>query len=448
MDISRYEKLSQDYKAGKISKEQFLQGAQNLKNADIAEANKDVRDTTIRNWVGGLMTAASLIPQTRLLGGGALAGGGQHILHGGDYKDLPAAMGIGGVVGLTGGKLVQSGLKAAAPVAKPIADKIPQSVKTVLNTKVEDVMPTLKKVNQIKNTTQAGVVGSPRPFEKFSKDAIGSGESNAVHGYGFYANKQDPLANPTAMDRATGYSKTRVAEKIDDQLKINLNNRLTQSQRNLLVHRPDLAPDILDETSGDLIRQKLYYESLPELGAMEKAELAAINRDINIIQDLKYNMSKYVDDAKGVIYDVRMPKENVMLQEGLPLNQQPEIVSNSLNSVYREHPDIVNPSLRTGRDVYDALTTKLGSQKAASDYLYDKGIKGISYKGALDLDANVTFGENDIFKTPSFYPTSSMDNPYEYALRQNMQRPTNYANPGGLIPLSIDEAIRNNMGNY
>ena len=56
---------------------------------------------------------------------------------------------------------------------------------------VNNAAKIVKDVKNIENTTQSGIVGSPVKFDKFSKSAIGSGEGNAAHGYGFYANKQD-----------------------------------------------------------------------------------------------------------------------------------------------------------------------------------------------------------------------------------------------------------------
>ena len=439
MSIEDYQLISQQLKAGKITPEEAKYHAELIKQKDFLQAEEQNRKENMRAGIGFGLQAGSFLTGNPTVGG-ALYQAGNAIGSGKSPGEVLEDTLYGGVAGHVGGKIVQ---KASPYVSKAYEKYVPQTVKTVLNTDIAKIPQTVKEVNKIKTTTQGGVVGTPKPFEKFSKEAIGSGEGNAVHGYGFYANKSDPISNPTAMDRATGYSKTRIEDRLNEDFGDVLNPYLSSYQKKLLISHPELANEILDETSGELLGRKLYYEGLERNGALtpyDKQDYNYVVNTYNRINELESILPNYIKNTKGVVYDVRMPNENVMLQEDKLLNQQPSL---NLGSIYRENPDIVTKNLRTGGDLYKALTNKLGSKKAASDYLYSKGIKGVSYRGAADLDANVVFNEKDIFKTPEWYPTSAIDNPYEYALRYNMAKP----NVNALTPTALytGDAILNTL---
>jgi hypothetical protein len=57
----------------------------------------------------------------------------------------------------------------------------------------------------------------------------------------------------------------------------------------------------------------------------------------------------------------------------------------------------------TGKDLYQYLTNKLGSAKAATEYLQQRGIKGISYNGGIDGEARVIFNPDDIIIGRKYY---------------------------------------------
>jgi hypothetical protein len=50
----------------------------------------------------------------------------------------------------------------------------------------------------------------------------------------------------------------------------------------------------------------------------------------------------------------------------------------------------------TGKELYGYLESVLGSRKAATEYLQQRGIKGISYNGGIDGEARVIFNPDDI----------------------------------------------------
>lgn len=107
--VPTYEELDQNYKAGKLSKEELINQAQRRKDLDFKEADKIQKKEGIRNTIGSGIVAAGAIPLFNLpitgALGGALTGWGEGILQHKSAADT-GGMALGyGATGLALGKL-------------------------------------------------------------------------------------------------------------------------------------------------------------------------------------------------------------------------------------------------------------------------------------------------------------------------------------------------------
>ena len=180
------------------------------------KTNQDIKNQHLKDLarvgVGALVSGASALPIFNIpyVGtglGGALFETGNAIMQGKNAKDIAKDAGKGFVIGETVGAIPYVGKVAgktkagqavanqASNFANRIAEtKIGQKVAEIAP-KVEDVLMTdIKAFNPFKQT-QTAYHGSPADFNKFSNEAIGSGEGNQVHGYGHYVAKNKNIAD-------------------------------------------------------------------------------------------------------------------------------------------------------------------------------------------------------------------------------------------------------------
>ena len=254
--------------------------------------------------------------------------------------------------------------------------------------------------------------GSPHKFDKFSMDAIGTGEGAQAYGHGLYFADSDDVA----LHYSGGF---------DD--------RFTLDGKPYVY--PDYMPVELDPDAYDLAVQNTGRYG--KEGAIEKGALLG-NKGYSDEWIASY--SKYVDEVgdrvgfsktpKGALYrtEIDVTPES-LLDWDKPLSEQSEAVrealqNESLISVLEDGMSVA-PGARlriddeieefpkyfmetdsgskfrlsesdlknlvaqkeseiSGRTIANAIATKAGGQREASRYLNDKGIKGIKY---LDGDS-------------------------------------------------------------
>lgn len=300
----------------------------------------------------------------------------------------------------------------------------------------------LGKVAQ-KLNTQTAWHGSPYKFDKFSNEAIGTGEGAQAHGYGHYAAKSKDIA-----EKRYANNPTRVVYE----------GKATPEIQN----HPDLFDDIL--TKGKESVRNKYLEDLelmkelsvkyPNIDDYDRLINHAQNR-LNIIDNI--DESKLSRGGKGFVYKLSIPKDDVMLREGVTFAEQPIKVQNALKDIQNEilqskgynsldeintklnilnseYEKLVNkPTLPwesspttqiqaqisnlerirnmfdyggSHKNIYTNLAKRLGEEETSS-LLNQHGIKGISYNGGIDGEANVIFNPDDIDIIPYYdNPTS------------------------------------------
>ena len=115
-------------------------------------------------------------------------------------------------------------------------------------------------------------------------------------------------------------------------------------------------------------------------------------------------MKKDGEDIKpltpGRLFQVEIPENDVLLDEQKPLEEQPKIVK--LLDKYAEKIDDWSFTLgeawdgMTGKEFYEYISSVLHGDKAASEYLNEAGIKGITYDGFRDGRCFVIFDDEAI----------------------------------------------------
>lgn len=324
----------------------------------------------------------------------------------------------------------------------------------------------LGKIAQ-KLNTQTAWHGSPYKFDKFSNDAIGTGEGAQAHGYGHYAAKDKSTAEAYAKNLSEGNKVIEyngVPYKSVDEFKPNEYNY------KLLA---DIKSDGLEAT-----RQGLQEERQWALGKLEKSQdkswwedyLQEIDKKENLLNDLDPNLLSDIRPDTGNLYKLSIPKDDVMLREGARLDKQPKIVQDAFNQIRQEYLNLeplednktllnyFGDKLGNANDFYEKQATeaaikvlngdrlsanewqylnnlnyedlhkldayftngedilkrlqnhfydKNNKEQLAQKILYNKGIKGISYNGGIDGEARVIFNPDDIDIIPYYdNPTS------------------------------------------
>ena len=424
------------------------------RNKEIENAH---RKNTGRIWLGSALSGASAHPVFNIpyIGtglGGALYELGQGITEGDKLPELAKRTGAGFAIGETVGAIPYAGKYAnklsggkignalTAGVEKIASRPLGQKV-TEIAPKVEDLLMTdIKAFNPNRQTVYHG---SPYDFAKFSNEAIGTGEGAQAHGYGHY----------TALDKdvAQGYADRLSEGKVLENVKIN--GREIEKDPFFGYHYKDTKERV---TGGNGLTLETAIKILSKnKGNLEKTIKSVQNDAENyfapeIIDHLKKLNIEIAPNSKQ-LYKLSIPKDDVMLREDLPINQQPllqEVFKNEqdrlakklsdnfltfkfftnnkgldIEDVYKtkywneaqtkfsRNPELYienyYPSSITGKQLYDDLTHNT-NRKQAAQYLHDKGIKGISYNGGIDGEARVIFNPDDIEIVRKYYNQPSL----------------------------------------
>lgn len=273
----------------------------------------------------------------------------------------------------------------------------------------------LGKVAQ-KLNTQTAWHGSPYKFDRFSNEAIGTGEGAQAHGYGHYVAKNKNVAQGYA-DRLGGYE-------------YNGKPITSNSEEDLLLN------EILNEGYNNTLTK--YQKDFDDMQEIAKNWEHSPN-DYNAVKEIADKLASKIDTIKNIdttkikrsnsnLYKLSIPKDDVMLREDKFYKNQSSEVQQALKNLYEENWDKYKPetdlaqilytdntlqkygnnlAYKEGRNVYDALINMTGSEKEASNLLNKYGIKGISYNGGIDGEANVIFNPDDIDIIPYYdNPTS------------------------------------------
>lgn len=279
--------------------------------------------------------------------------------------------------------------------------------------------------------------GSPYNFGEFDLGSIGGGLGTQAFGWGLYFTEKRSVAEKYKVERKSKNKVTLngndipieyapVIEQIFGGLNVE-NNKETLLNR-LVMHRDaeqsnlDLVTKNLNELDGvlDFITQnsKFAVNKLPTLvdnkfermatvvlndaKASAKTDNKRVNKEylLDAIEEerkrynkhyIYYNdivskISHLIDNIDGfevtsvyepTLYNVEIPDADTMLDYSKPIKEQSEYVLEKIKQLEMNDTDI------TGKEFYNDLSERLGSDKKASLKLNELGIKGIKYKHGL-----------------------------------------------------------------
>ena len=451
-----YDELYDDYKRGAIDKNALIDLAQKRKELDYKQANnQQLKDTTldgVRAVIGGGLEGASFHPILNIpyIGtglGGALFEWGDSINNKRSAIDTLKNMGKGFVVGETVGAIPYVGKAIGkTKVGGKFGDVANKAYQRIADTSIGAKMGQgLNKVGDLLMTDvkafnpnkQVAWHGSAVDFDKFDNAYMGTGEGAQAHGLGHYAAKNRDIGE------------RYVKEVAGNNKAIDYNGKTYKEVDGFNPY--DYNYKVLSDIKEDgLEAAKKYYKSQEDWARQKLAEtdykyknswqntVKEFENTNKLINSINPELISDVRPDTGQLYQLRIPKDDVMLREDLQLSQQPNILkklniqkeielqtrldnlatyirtnknnlsSEKLNNLRKEYADLSsqnllnNPSL-SGGQFYDVLADKLGNKQLASEYLLNKGIKGISYNGGIDGEANVIFNPDDIDIVRKYY---------------------------------------------
>ncbi len=223
--------------------------------------------------------------------------------------------------------------------------------------------------------------GSPHVFDHFDLGAIGTGEGARVHGWGLYFAKNREMSEKY---------RAMLAGKPES---VALNGTTYHYQGNKIIGPDGKAVDDLP--------LMLAISELLESGSKEKtldrakgAAALAFDKEQKEtwqrVQEIIENSDvRFKQD--GTLLEVDVPENDVLLDEQKQFEDQPENVKAALLSL-----GIANATGRKGQQIYDELSRKLGSDRAASLALNEAGIKGLRYTDDVDGECFVVFDDKAV----------------------------------------------------
>jgi hypothetical protein len=397
-----FEDINEQYKAGNIDKSELPYLAQGRAEQEIREAQQQERDNINRGWLGTGLSAASMLPIFNIpyVGtglGGAMYDLGQGITEGNNADELWDRTKRGFAIGESVGAIPYVGKFAGKTKAgQAVGSALNKAGEKFANTKLYDALMTdIKAFNPNKQTAYHG---SPYDFNKFSNEAIGTGEGVQAHGYGHYAALDKNVADNRYRKRLTTSSKEEVS--IDNKYKP-LYEEAEKKYDNLLNN-------LYKQKQNGEITEEFYQNAIDN--SKEAIEVDNIlSAWQNEVASLK---GKKLTPNEGQLFKLSVPKDDVMLREDLPFSEQPKKVQEALKKLANTYNDTFDSDIilqsinknKTGKQIYKNLEFDLSPDwQAAGEELYNNGIKGISYNGGIDGEARVIFNPEDIEIVRKYY---------------------------------------------
>lgn len=259
---------------------------------------------------------------------------------------------------------------------------------------------------------QSAYHGTPHRFDEFSTEHIGSGEGAQAHGWGLYF----------AADKKIAQNYYDALNSVDYYY-----DNIRQIGANLILYKrihEQGKESILEEISKkeEEIKKKLeneekneFSEILNNFGAWNSKsayefELKQLEVTREIVE--KFNPKKFKKSSgEGQLFEVDIPDDSELLDEGKPLKEQNQNVKTALFLINRETKGRLNQELQRieqrktpqGWHFYWCLADILGSEKLASQKLNEYGIKGITYDGKQDGRCYVIFDDKAVKVLETFY---------------------------------------------
>lgn len=232
---------------------------------------------------------------------------------------------------------------------------------------------------------QTGWHGTPHRFDKFSTKHMGAGEGAQAHGWGLYfaANK-------------------KISEKYRKALRQNYvsydeKNFPANSLENFILRRfMDIKEDF-DVESAEEAKQ-ILLDSIAD--GIVVSGPKTIKQALDFAKDLD---PQKIKEAKGQLYKVEIPENNVLLDEQKKMGKQSKYVQTAITELLAKNKLHWPWKDMKGSMFYSFLVFKLGNSRKASEMLNKFGIQGITYKGKQDGRCYVIFDDKAIKILETYY---------------------------------------------
>lgn len=445
-----FEDINAQYKAGNIDKSELPYLAQGRAEQEIRDAQQQERDNINRGWVGAGLSAASMhpifnIPYVGTGIGGAMYDLGQGITEGNNADELWDRTKRGFAIGESVGAIPYVGkLAGKTKAGQAVGSALNKAGEKFANTKLYDALMT--DIRAFNPNKQTAYHGSPYDFNKFSNEAIGTGEGAQAHGYGHYAALDKGVANnyrwTLNADTSNGfYPILYNGERVPTNTKEGqLISQIVDNYKKYGLKNYAQGKEEIIEPYKKLIDKPI--KGLEHLTDTAKQNLPIVeNIDTNAIKEWE-----------GQLYKLSVPKDDVMLREMNTYAQQPKPVQNALKNIVKnenkteitnlkndiqqlkkEYDEVKNSKenymlgyageikrsiakaenrinyLQNDKNIDDKATNILADfikNKNNPDkvrLLNENGIKGISYNGGIDGEARVIFNPDDIVIGRKYY---------------------------------------------
>jgi len=308
------------------------------------------------------------------------------------------------------------GVKAKADAIKDANNKIIESKDAAGLDRVKAAMDNagLAKGEADGTYFQAAYHGSPYRFNRFDSSHMGEGEGAQAYGWGHYFAGKKEVAEwyrKNLKRTAYIYKGEQYVENIEgnDRLYRSLKTGKTISTwRNLTE----------DSSAGNLYD---VFEWLRFFDGDKKYIKDRIERGFKFgrLNENEYKEQLAILDEvkvdKGQLYEVDIPGDEEMLDWDNSISDDKlwSKIAEALCAIYNTDSLVEvfdgKMTMPDGYEVYNKFSRKLGSDKAASQYLNSLGIKGIRYlDGSSRADGEgsynyVIFDDNDIEITQTFF---------------------------------------------
>lgn len=272
---------------------------------------------------------------------------------------------------------------------------------------------------------QSAFHGSPYRFDRFTLDAIGTGEGAQAYGWGLYFAGRREIAEFYRETLSGGMNRMldnnpKSGVLLQDKSGSGdwsiglLNNEGTQRGQTSLSSR-SIAGETF-ATIQEAVEFAKANDMFPDNVAFAKYDS---DKGTFVPVDSLDDVDTYDQIAaydKGQLYRVEIPEDDQFLLWDKPLSEQPEKVRQALAKLNIRTPaggkfvgtKRVNEEL-TGREAYQLLAGRLSADKAASLALLDLGIAGIKYLDGTSRSAGegsfnyVVFDDQAVQIAETFY---------------------------------------------
>lgn len=227
--------------------------------------------------------------------------------------------------------------------------------------------------------------GTAADFRQFNHEFMGTGEGAQAFGWGTYLAQRFGIAKgywEADVQRKSGSATMHVRDSATLSAALQSDPKLVIGGTDVSVTVP---PDAEVSGSGRRVRM-LVLRHEPD-GSRKPQRLL-----VNTLYHADGSPLVYAEDLSTIVSELAAKagqggnihavdtniEEDEMLDWGAPLSEQSQKVQDALSDAGLGYGD--NDALVSGSSMYEDLTDKLGSDKAASEYLDSIGVKGIKFK--------------------------------------------------------------------